>query len=386
VSVALHCGTAFEDAARNGVTGLVQRSMVKGTKTRESDRIAHESEFFGASIAPLYGHDVSGFSFSTVERFFRPALDVFADIVQNPTFPEAEIERERSLVLAEIAQVEDEPFEKAGLELQKAIFGDDPYGLPVSGEAPSVTAITRADLITWYERFYAAENLLFSVVGDVERDAAVAALEAAFLGLRRRAASPPPRASGAPVAVPPREVIIEKDVQQEVILLGVQGPPMISEERYALALLTNVMSGMGNRLFVELRDKKSLCYYTGMFYRPMRRAGVIGAYIGTSPEKEAAAREGLLGELARLVDKGVTAAELGRAQNAMLGHFAIGRQTNAAEAGLAVRNELLGLGFDEVDRFEERVLSVTRDEVQRVAERWIGLDRFTVTIVRPSKS
>ena len=381
LSALLHAGTSYENERTNGLSCLTQRSMVKGTARRTSEEIAHESEFYGASIAPMYGHDSCGFSFSTATKFFDRAFDVFADVIQNPAFPEPEVERERSLILAEIAQVEDEPFEKAGLEFQKALFASDPYGLPASGTAESTGALSLADLRPWYERFHRVGNLLFTAAGDLDRDALAAQIDSAFAGFRPGAAVLRETTAGAPTAA--REVVIERDVNQAVIVLGLRGPAIVSPDRYALLVMSSIMSGMGNRLFVEMRDKRSLCYYTGLFYRPMRRAGVIGAYVGTSPDKERAARETLIGELTKLIEGGVTEEELERAKNAMIGHFAIGRQTNAAEAGLAARYELLGLGHEEIERYEERVLAVTRDEVRSAAERWLAIDRLTITVVRP---
>jgi zinc protease len=381
LSAVLHAGTSYENAHTNGLSCLTQRSMVKGTARRTSEQIAHESEFYGASIAPLYGHDSCGFSFSTTTRFFDRAFDVFADVIQNPAFPEPEVERERSLILAEIAQVEDEPFEKAGLEFQKALFASDPYGLPASGTAESMGSLSLAELRPWYERFHRVGNLLFTAAGDLDGDAIAAQIDSAFAGFRPGGAVLREATAGAPAAA--REIVIERDVNQAVIVLGLRGPAIVSPDRYALFVMCSIMSGMGNRLFVEMRDKRSLCYYTGLFYRPMRRAGVIGAYVGTSPDKERVARETLVGELAKLIDEGVTDEEMERAKGAMIGHFAIGRQTNGAEAGLAARYELLGLGHEEIERYEERVLAVTRDEVRAAAQRWLAIDRLTIAVVRP---
>jgi zinc protease len=181
-----------------------------------------------------------------------------------------------------------------------------------------------------------------------------------------------------------REIVIEKPIQQAVVILGALGPPAGSADHVACSLLASAVSGMGNRLFVELRDRKSLCYYTGVSYRASREAGMIAAYIGTSPDKVAIARAALRGELARVLDGGVTEEELRRARNAALGQWAIARQSCASESARAIRYESLGLGIEEIDRFEERITAVSREDVQRVARDWVALDATVEVTVRPA--
>ncbi len=390
-------GTAYETEESNGVNAFTHRAMIKGTTSRTSGEIARESELFGATIVPAYGADFSGISFQTLARFLDPAFEVFADLLAHPAFPAAVVESERSLLLADIVQEEDEPFQKTSREFQRALFGADPYGLPGIGTAGSVRNLRREQLIAWHERFYRAENLLFVVVGDFDEASVVArarALLEALSDAHPRGASRGRIADSAPAPPPavtfeslasPREVVLERDVNQDVLLIGFPGPAARHEDAYPLQVLSAVMSGMGNRLFVALRDREGLCYYTGMYYRPLARAGVIGAYIGTSPEKEDRARAALDREFARLLDDGVGADEVVRAQNALIGHAAIGRQTNGAEASLAARYELLGLGFEEADRYEERVLAVTPDQILGAARRWLRPDRRVLAVTRPKR-
>lgn len=389
--VSARAGSALETEAMSGTNALTHRAMTKGTATRTSARIAHEAELHGASAAPAIGVDVSGFSIRTVSRSFDPALEVLADIVRAPSFPADEVERERRLLLAEIAQEEDEPFPLASRALRRALFGADSYALPVEGTAEGVRARRCDELAAWHRRFYRADGLLAVCAGDVDADRVAARVDAALAGAPRGAEPavppPPPRALGAPRLdrAERAEIVIEKPVHQDVILVGFLGPSAASPDDYALHLLAGVMSGMGNRLFVALRDREGLCYYTGMFYQAYARAGMLGLYIGTSPDKEERARAGLAREIRRLLDGGVATDELERARRAMIGHSAIGRQTNAAEAGLAARWELLGVGFEEMDRFEERLLAVSADDVARAARRWIDPDRAAAVIVRPKR-
>jgi zinc protease len=163
--------------------------------------------------------------------------------------------------------------------------------------------------------------------------------------------------------------------RQTAIALLVPGPARRDPERIAAGLLAGVASGLGGRFFDELRDRRSLAYTVAAFASPRRCGGTFGAYIATGPEQEVEAREGLLGEFARLVEGGVTAEELERAQTYALGTHAIARQSGGVVLGDAVDAFLLGEGLAALDAWADRVRGVTRADVQRFAARAFGAGR-----------
>ena len=143
------------------------------------------------------------------------------------------------------------------------------------------------------------------------------------------------------------------------------------------------MSGMGGRLFLELRDKKSLAYTVTSFYTPGLEPGFLGVYIGTAPQKEEEAIQGMKEQLELLLKEGVTDEEITRAQNYLVGSFEIGLQQSSAQAAKITFDELYGIGWEEYNAYPEKIYAVTKEDVMNAARKYIDLDKYTIAIVKP---
>ena len=157
----------------------------------------------------------------------------------------------------------------------------------------------------------------------------------------------------------------------------------MEEDHYAIEVLNTIMSGMGGRLFLELRDKKSLAYTVTSFYTPGLEPGFLGVYIGTAPQKEEEAIHGMKEQLELLLKEGVSDEEIERAQNYLVGGFEIGLQENSAQAAKITFDELYGIGWEEYNEYSEKIYSVTKEDVLAAARKYIDLDKYTLVIVKP---
>jgi zinc protease len=178
-------------------------------------------------------------------------------------------------------------------------------------------------------------------------------------------------------------VVLEKEVAQAVIVLGSPGPPSDSADRYAVDVLMAVLSGMGNRLFYELRDRQHLCYFTGAFGMSLRAGGAVAAYIGTRPENEGQATEGLISELRKARDTEPTHEEMVRARNTIAGGYVIDLQRRAARASLLAQDEVSGLGYEEALSYLDRIRAVTADQVRDAAARYFNLEEYALAVLKP---
>ena len=170
---------------------------------------------------------------------------------------------------------------------------------------------------------------------------------------------------------------------QAHVVLGFQGLTLFDPDRYALEVLSSVLSGMGGRLFTELRDKRSMAYSVTSMAVEGIDPGYFAVYIGTSADKREAAEAGMQIELRKLLDAPVTPAELDRARAHLVGTHEIGLQRNAARAAMLALDTAYGLGLDNFEHYDERIEAVTADDVLRVARRIIQLDRPVVSVVGP---
>ena len=182
------------------------------------------------------------------------------------------------------------------------------------------------------------------------------------------------------------KVKTKPDKAQMHIIMGFQGPTLKDPDHYPFEVLNTILSGQGGRLFLELRDKKSLAYTVTSFYTPGLEPGFFGVYIGTAPEKEEEAISGIKSELQRLLKDGVTEAELSRAQNYLVGNFEIGLQQNSSQAAKIAFDELYGIGWEEYKSYPDKIYSVTTEDVLEVARKYINLDSYTLSVVKPEET
>jgi zinc protease len=282
------------------------------------------------------------------------------------------------IALADLATLRDDMYRyPMRLAIQSA-FAGHPYGVPSLGNEASLRAQSREDLERWHREQLRDAASVIAIVGDAEPAELANVAARHFRELRFQE----PRPLALPTWPSGRVEASEKrDKAQTAMVLSWPAPSRADIKRFDIAMLTGVASGLGGRLFEELRDKQSLCYTVSAFASERRVAGTFNAYVATSPEKEGVAREGLLSELAKLRDEPVTDAELRRAQEYAIGAHAIRQQSGGAVLGEMVDAWLFGTLHD-LEAFENRVRAVTAQGIMDTARAYFDLDRRVEGIVR----
>jgi zinc protease len=374
-------GVIREDAAMAGATDLVLRSSLRGTRTRSAERIALESEGMGGSIGAAAGPDLLSWTLTVPAESFAAGFDLLADVAGEPAFPEEAVARERQMVLASLDRLRDDMYRYPLRLLLKAAFGAHPYGRSPEEVARSVQELTAADLERWH-RDALGEPWVF-VVGDVDPEAAAAEVARRW----RTAAAPFPSGRAAePEAAPWREGPGREEVRREraqsALALGFPGPEWSHPDRTPMELLAGAVSGLGNRLFEELRSRRSLAYTVTAQTLSRQAAGAFLAYIATSANQADEAREALLVELRRLRTEPPTEEELERARRSAIGSWQIRSQTNGAQLAELATALLLGRGMEDITGYVDRVRRVGRDDLLAAAERWFDEERLAEGLVR----
>jgi zinc protease len=225
-------------------------------------------------------------------------------------------------------------------------------------------------------------QLTLAVVGDVKVDQVMAAAEKHF-GRAREGAAPPPEIPQELRSEPSRTMKKALPKQQTHVVLGFLGLTVRDPRRRAQEVLSTVLSGQGGRLFVELRDKRSMAYSVSSFSIEGVDPGYFAVYIATSPEKADPAIEGIKVELDRIRQEPISAVELERAQQHLIGTHAIGLQRNSARAALLGLDYLYGVNDENFAHYAEQVMAVTREKVQQLAQELIDFERCVTAIVGP---
>lgn len=373
-------GVRAEDPDVNGITAFSRRLLMKGTTTRSAEDVASELEFLGASMSPFTGKDVCGAGLSCLSKHFSRALEVYADCHLHPVFDSEAVERERRNILTDIEKKKDDTLSYC-LELCEGIlYQSHPYRLPVAGSEESVRNISRHGLESWHRRLCASDQMVVALVGDVEAGQACELISRAFSEL-------PARGEPFPVVSPEgaldgvKEVVARRDKRQVAVALGFQAPAFGSEDFPAFDVLEHVLSGMGSRLFIELRDKLGLAYVVNCSYDARLDNGAFRIYIGTSEERRERSREAMLRELDRLRQRRVSRNEVARTRRYMIGLYEIALQRNGAQASRLAFYEIMGAGYRLLRDYPKRIRKVTADDVLRVAERYLTTDCYAMAQV-----
>jgi predicted Zn-dependent peptidase len=274
-------GTRHEPRAINGVAHLLEHMAFKGTERRSALKIAEEIEAVGGHLNAYTSREQTAFYAKLLKEDVALGVDVLADILQHSVFDEAELQRERAVVLQEIGQAHDTPDDIVFDHLQLAAFPDQALGRPVLGSAEIVSALTRDDVRGYMKGHYGGANMVLAAAGRLDHDRIADLAAHAFdaLPADRTATTDLARYGGGDK----RE---ERDLEQVHLTLGFDGIAYDDPDYYAMAVFSTLFGGgMSSRLFQEIREKRGLVYSIYSFSASYRDGGLFGVYAGTG-EKE----------------------------------------------------------------------------------------------------
>lgn len=375
-------GLLAETPQTNGVTKLMARTMLKGTKTRTAAQIAEQIEDVGGSI----GADAGNNSFSISADVMKPdlalGLDILADVIKNPIFPEGEVNLEKRGLLAAIKAEDEQPTAVARNAMRRSLFGSHPYALRANGSAESVASLTPEQLKAFHDEYAVASNGVIAVFGDVKAEEVLKLVEKDFgsLPAGKLALTNPPKPAFPDQAIKTGE---NRPKQQAVLMFGFPGADVLSDDRSALELINKASNDLGSRFFNRIREQMGLAYYVGAGNFMGLAPGCFLFYLGTDPKKVDRVTVEFQDEIGKLAKNGLTEEELVRARKKLLGSEAIRNQSNSAFAAAVAIDELVGLGYDNYLKRKEQIESVTLDDAKSVAAKYLGVPGRVEVIVQP---
>lgn len=376
-------GVRLEAPEKAGISSFISRMLTRGTSKKSAYDIAQSVESMAGNLDGFSGRNSFGLSGEFLSKDMNAFLDLMAEIILDPSFPDSEAEKVRTDMLADIMRKKDNPTSQLYDLFFSTLYKNHPYDRPSSGDAESISSITRDDLIGFYRRLALPENLVISIVGDVERNEVLGRIGGLFKSMKKGVFKPP-FIKPEPVPDKIRSVHLERPGNQIHIMMGYLGADLKSPDNAVMTLVDSVMSGQGGRLFRELRDKESLAYSVSSFRMPGLETGMFGAYIACEPDKLARAKHALLEEMEKLKKDGLTKKELDDAKRYVIGNEAIGYQTNSSQAlGMAL-DELYGLGYDNRSKFLDAIKNVNADDVLRAVKKYINPDGYVIATLGPA--
>jgi zinc protease len=376
-------GVLAETPETSGATRLLARVILKGTTSRTADELAEEIEAVGGSVSADSGNN----SFTVATRVMQPdlplAIELLADVLVHPTFPEAAVEREKQFQIARIKEDEEELTSVARNIVREQLFGDHPYALRPRGTAESVPGLSRETIAALHRQYVVSRNCVLAVFGNVRAADVKALVEEAFAAMPEGDESP---LENIPSSAPPAATVVKEELRdktQAVLMIGYLGSDLYGEDQFALELIDEASSDLGSRFFIRIREQMGLAYFVGTSHLPGLTRGSFVFYLGTAPEKVEPVRRAFEEEIAALAAEGLSDLELARAKEKLIGQQEIRNQNNDTFAYTTALDELYGLGFDHYKHVTARVAAVTGEDVRRVANKYFLDQNHVIAIVRP---
>ena len=382
IGAAFRGGLLAETPQTNGITRLMAKTLLKGTKTRTAEQIANQIEAVGGSIGSDAGNNSFSVSLDVTKPDLKLGVELLADILLNATMPEKAVTREKEVQIAGIKQEEEQLTTIARNILREALFAHHPYALRGNGSVDAVQRLTPKDLLAFRDRYLVGKNGVIFVFGNVNAAEVKQLFEQSLGAMKPGALALKDAPAPAPISKT-AEVESRKEKAQSVIMVGYRGVDVFSKDRHALELIDEASSDIGSRFFIRIREEMGLAYYVGASQVQGLVPGLFAFYLGTDPQKVEPVKTALLDEIRKLATEGLTPEEVLRAKKKLIGQQHIANQSNDTFGYHCALDELYGLGFADYKKLEHDVEAITHDDIKNVAAKYFRDQPYVLATVRP---
>ncbi len=375
-SVAIGCwvdtGSRDELPHEAGASHFLEHLLFKGSERFSSRDISERFDAMGAESNAFTSKDHTCFWARLLDDDLAEGVELLAEMLQAPAFRQHEIDAERDVVIEEINESEDDPADVAFEAFTRAVFEGHPLAAPVLGSRASILSMQREDIAGYWARRYAAGSTVVAMAGSLDHDRAVKIVSEAFSDWTGTAGGH----EHSPAALTPAVSITHRPTEQAHLVIGGRGFDRTDERRWPYEVMNLVLGGgMSSRLFATIREEHGLAYSVFSFRAAYADTGAWGVYTATTPSKADRVLGLIRSELRRIVDAGITDAELERAKGAMRGGLALAMEDANSRMVRLGRDELVGGDHLSVDERIAKIESVTRSDVAAVAADFLDAPR-----------
>lgn len=380
-------GALYDPLDKIGLSSFVAAMLTRGSVAYDFDTFNETIESVGASLGVSSGVHAIDFSITSLSEDFPQMVDVLADIVRRPTFPNEQMKIVRGQKMVALQEREQDTGRVASLRFSEALYGKShPYGRSISGYLETVPSITREDLIAFHQHYYTPNGAVLVIVGDVQTQAILDLVNHYFgdwHGPRADTSVPlmPARTTSQQLHYP-----IEGKIQSDIVI-GCQGIARSHPDYTTMRVANSVLGkfGMMGRLGERVREEQGLAYYSYSTMDVDLHGGAWMAIAGVNPGNVQKAVESILIEFERLANEPVPEAELGDSQAYMTGIVPLTLETNDGVASTLLNMEWYQLGLDYLQRYREMIYEVTPVDVQRVAQTYLRTDQYLLVVAGPGE-
>lgn len=382
----LPAGNLHDTRPKAGLADFTTEMLTRGTQNRTLEQIYELLESEGASLDFSADRHTAGFGAGGLAEDIDLILDLLADSLRHPIFPEEEIEQVRGEIMTDLQIRANDTRQMAGLAFRDNLYGDHPYALSVRGYPDSVMAINRDDLLTFHQDYYGPQGLTLALVGAISKSEAIAKVNAHFGDWQNPGQKMSPSVPAASRPDTTRRLFIPMPGKTQAdIVLGLPGPGRAHPDYLATSLANTVLGvfGMMGRLGDIVREKQGLAYY--VHSQLQGGLGPAPWYVatGVAPQNVEQALDSILSEIRRIQNEPVPQEELEDSKAYRTGSLPVSLETNSGLASIITDLELYGLGLDYLQRFPDLMAEITVEQVQQAAQSHFSAEQLVIAVAGP---
>lgn len=378
----IKAGAVADPAGKAGLASLTAGLLRKGTRSRSADAIASELDFVGGTMDAAASYDYSNGFAEFVKKDIGKGLDLFSDVLLNAAFPAAEVTKLLKQRADAIKAAKDQPRAVINNYFNAYLYGNHPYGRPDDGDEGSLAAITRDDVVKFYQTYYAPAAAILAVVGDfntAEMERMLADKFAAWSGKAAATVSVP---EAVPFAGKKLLLIDKPDATQTFYQIGNVGITRTNPDRVYVQVINTLFGGrFTSMLNTALRIQSGLTYGARSSFTQRLAAGPFAIATFTPNPTTEKAMDMTLDLLKRLHEKGITEEELKSAKSYLKGQFPPTIETSDQLAALLTQLEFYGLDESDVNNYYAKIDSMTMADAQRVIKQYFPLDNLVFVLI-----
>ncbi|MEI6039985.1 MAG: pitrilysin family protein [Candidatus Berkelbacteria bacterium] len=378
-------GSRYEEAKVNGISHFLEHMFFKGTEKRpKTIDISRDLDSVGAGFNAYTGEEYTGYFVRVSSEHFELGLDVLTDMMFGSKFDAEELEREKGVIIEEINMYNDDPRDKVELVINELIYPNQPLGRSIAGEKEIIRGLTREQMVEYKNAHYTPENMVVAVAGGTDKIDWLSLVKEKFQDFTSGQKNK--YLPAVENQLKPTLKINYKETDQAHFVLAWRSISRQDQDRYILKVLTNLMGQMmSSRLFIEVRERRGLCYYVHADMVDFQDTGFWAVKAGVDVNRIEEAVEVVLNEVKKLKSELISDEELNRAKENLKGHLYLSLEESLAVADYLAKGELLWGKIEDPEELVKKIEQVAKEDIQKLAQKLFVKESLNLAIVGPFK-
>ena len=380
--IIVNTGSRDESENKAGLAHFIEHLIFKRTEKRSTNQILNRLESVGADLNAYTTKEYTCIHASFLNPYLNRTLELFNDIIFHSTFPEEEMDKEKSVILDEIASYLDQPEEAINDDFEDMLFAGHPLGNNILGTIDSVQNFTREDVINFRKTNYRTNEIVVAVLGDYTLKNVVNKGTKHFADVEENS---PAQQRLKPAILQQANTTIYKPITQAHCILGTQAYSTYQSQKVALMLLNNYFggNGMSSVLNLQIREKYGIAYTIESNFSPLSDTGIFSIYFGTDKEKQVKALSLIFKEIKKLRENPLNDLQLQKAKNKFIGQIALGEENRIGLIISMAKSLIDHNKIDSLDRVFEKIRAVTTKQMADVANEILDIEQLNIFTFSP---